>query len=119
MRAEGYEVMIAGSAAMGLEMARAETPDAIILDVIMPERDGWSMLKEIKADPELCEIPVILATIVADREMGLAFGAVEHLTKPVDPVKLLSTLEAIAAGRDKEVLIVDDDAATRTLFAAS
>lgn len=116
VRAEGYEVMIAGTAEMGLEMARAEPPDAIILDVIMPERDGWSMLKEIKADPELCEIPVILATIVADREMGLAFGAVEHLTKPVDPVRLHSTLEAIAAGRDKEVLIVDDDAATRTLF---
>jgi signal transduction histidine kinase/CheY-like chemotaxis protein len=116
VREEGYEVLMAGSAAMGLDMARSHAPDAIILDVIMPERDGWSMLKEIKADPVLCEIPVILATIVADREMGLAFGAVEHLTKPVDPAILLSTLEAIAAGRDKEVLIVDDDAATRTLF---
>jgi CheY-like chemotaxis protein len=82
----------------------------------MPERDGWSMLREMKADPVLCEMPVILATIVADREMGLAFGAVEHLIKPVDPDQLVSTLEAIADGREKDVLIVDDDVATRNLF---
>jgi signal transduction histidine kinase/CheY-like chemotaxis protein len=116
VQAEGYDVLMAGNAAMGLELARTHAPDAIILDVIMPERDGWSMLKEIKSDPVLCETPVILATIVADREMGLAFGAVEHLTKPVDPKMLLDTLNAIAGGHDREVLIVDDDVATRNLF---
>lgn len=116
VRAEGYEVLLAANAEKGLELARLHRPDAIILDVIMPERDGWSMLKEIKADADLCETPVILATIVADREMGLAFGAVEHLTKPVDPVLLLSTLEAVAGTREREVLIVDDDVATRNLF---
>jgi CheY-like chemotaxis protein len=58
----------------------------------------------------------VLATIVADRDMGLAFGAVEHLTKPVDPQTLIASLSAIAEGRDKDVLIVDDDAATRNLF---
>ncbi len=116
VRAEGYEVLVAANAEKGLDLARLHHPDAIILDVIMPERDGWSMLKEIKADPDLCETPVVLATIVADREMGLAFGAVEHLTKPVDPALLLSTLEAVAGTRDREVLIVDDDVATRNLF---
>jgi signal transduction histidine kinase/DNA-binding response OmpR family regulator len=116
VRQEGYEVLMAVNAEMGLEMARSHAPDAIILDVIMPERDGWSMLKEMKSDPDLCETPVILATIVADREMGLAFGAVEHLTKPVDANLLVSTLNAIAGARDREVLIVDDDVATRNLF---
>lgn len=116
VRAEGYDVLMASNAETGLQMAREHTPDAVILDVIMPERDGWSMLKEMKADAVLCEMPVILATIVADREMGLAFGAVEHLTKPVDPTKLIRTLDAIADGRGKDVLIVDDDAATRNLF---
>ena len=67
--------------------APAAPPDAIVLDVIMPEQDGWSVLQEIKADQRLCEIPVILATVVADREMGLAFGAAGHLTKPVDPAR--------------------------------
>ena len=113
---EGYEVLMAANAKKGIEMARAHMPDIIILDVIMPERDGWSMLKELKADAALCEIPVILATIVADREMGLAFGAVEHMTKPVDPNRLTATLNAIAEGREKDVLIVDDDTATRNLF---
>lgn len=116
VRAEGYDVVMAGNAETGLQMAREHKPDAVILDVIMPERDGWSMLKEMKSDPVLCETPVILATIVADREMGLAFGAVEHLTKPIDPTKLIATLEACAEGLEKEVLIVDDDAASRNLF---
>jgi signal transduction histidine kinase/CheY-like chemotaxis protein len=116
LRQEGYDVISAGSARKGLDMAREHLPDAVILDVIMPERDGWWLLKQIKADAVLCETPVILATIVTDRQMGLAFGAVEHLTKPVDPVLLLKTLEDVAAGRDREVLVVDDDVATRNLF---
>lgn len=116
VREEGYEVFLAGTADTGLRMAREHKPDAVILDVIMPERDGWSMLKEMKADPVLCETPVILATILADREMGLAFGAVEHLTKPIEPTKLIATLNAIAEGQEKDVLIVDDDSATRNLF---
>ena len=107
---------MAGTAEEGLRIAREQQPDAVVLDVIMPERDGWSMLKEMKSDPVLCEMPVILATIVADREMGLAFGAVEHLTKPVEPSRLIATLDAIADGREKDVLIVDDDVATRNLF---
>ncbi|WP_223423800.1 ATP-binding response regulator [Tateyamaria pelophila] len=119
VRSEGYEVLMAANAESGLHMARTHQPDAIVLDVIMPERDGWSMLKELKADPLLCETPVILATIVADRDMGLAFGAVEHLTKPIDPAKLIATLDAIASGQEKDVLIVDDDAATRNLFRRS
>ena len=116
VREEGYEVLMAPNAVAGIEMARAHKPDVIVLDVIMPERDGWSMLKELKADPALCETPVVLATIVADREMGLAFGAIEHLVKPIDPAQLIATLDAIAAGRSKDVLVVDDDAATRNLF---
>ncbi|MEE4188247.1 MAG: ATP-binding protein, partial [Roseobacter sp.] len=116
VRAEGYHVTMACNAEEGLRIARQHIPDAVVLDVIMPERDGWSMLKEMKSDPVLCEVPVILATIVADRDMGLAFGAVAHLTKPVEPSKLIATLDAIADGQEKDVLIVDDDVATRNLF---
>ncbi len=113
---EGYATLLANSATMGLELIRTHKPDAIILDVIMPGRDGWSLLKEIKSDPELCEIPVILVTIVPDRDMGLAFGAVEHLTKPISAEQLVSTLNRIARNNPRDVLIVDDDASTRTLF---
>jgi CheY-like chemotaxis protein len=73
-------------------------------------------LNALKADPELCEIPVILATVLGDRDMGLAFGAVDHLTKPIDPQRLVDTLSAYASGSDREALVVDDDPASRALF---
>ncbi|WP_172327636.1 response regulator [Mangrovicoccus sp. HB161399] len=116
VRAEGYRVMQAADPETGLELARAHLPDVILLDVIMPRRDGWSVLRELKADPRLCEIPVILVTVVADREMGLAFGAVDHMVKPVDAGLLLDRIARLAGDRSQGVLVVDDDPATRALF---
>lgn len=113
---EGYAVVAAADVDTGLEIAGAQHPDAIVLDIIMPERDGWSMLRSLKSDPELCEIPVILVTVLGDREMGLAFGAVDHLTKPINPQRLLDTINAFTAGGDREALVVDDDPGTRSLF---
>ena len=115
VREGGFSVREADGGASGLAIARDKRPDVIVLDVIMPEQDGWSVLHEIKSDDRLCEIPVILATVVPDREMGLAFGAVEHLTKPVDPGKLLQVLAAVADGSGRDVLVIDDDPSTRML----
>lgn len=114
--AEGYEAIMAPDAQVGLTLAAKYRPDAIILDVIMPGQDGWFVLNALKADSELCEIPVILATVLGDRDMGLAFGAVDHLTKPIDPQRLVDTLSAFAGSSDREVLVVDDDPASRALF---
>ncbi|MDF1586749.1 response regulator [Marinimicrococcus flavescens] len=116
VREAGFVAIEAKSGAEGLALARAARPDAIVLDIIMPGQDGWSVLREIRADPALRDVPVILATVVADREMGLAFGAVDHLVKPIDPVRLLATLEAIVGGGRREVLVVEDDGPTRSLF---
>ena len=80
----GLASIEAASGTEGIEAAREHRPAAIILDIIMPHQDGWSVLRSLKGDPELCEIPVILATILADRELGLSLGAVEYLTKPID-----------------------------------
>jgi CheY-like chemotaxis protein len=115
VREAGFTAEVAESGPSGLQMARTRPPDAIVLDVIMPEQDGWSVLQEIKGDDRLCEIPVVLATVLADREMGLAFGAVDHLVKPIDAQKLLATLGTIIGGDHRDVLIVDDDPATRAL----
>ena len=112
----GYRALAAGDVETGLALARAQRPRVIVLDVIMPERDGWSMLRELRADPRLCDTPVILATVLSDREMGLAFGATDHLTKPVDPRRLVEVLDSLAGSADRDVLVVDDDAATRALF---
>ncbi len=114
--AEGYRPLAAHDAQSGLDLAATHRPDAIVLDIIMPGRDGWFVLNALKADPQLCEIPVILATVLGDREMGLAFGAVDHLTKPINAQRLIDTLGAFAGGADREVLVVDDDPASRALF---
>ncbi|MDF0597597.1 response regulator [Psychromarinibacter halotolerans] len=116
VRDAGYAVLTATDAATGLALARERRPDAVLLDIIMPERDGWSVLRDLKEDPILCETPVIMVSILTDREMGLAFGAVEQLMKPVDPDRLIAALEALAGDADREILLVDDDPATRGLF---
>jgi CheY-like chemotaxis protein len=111
----GYASREAGSGAAGLAMARETKPRAIVLDVLMPRRDGWSVLRELKADPELCEVPVILSTVLADRELGMALGAVEYLGKPVDPDALISVIRALGS-EQADVLIVDDDIVSRNLL---
>ncbi|TCR85891.1 MULTISPECIES: response regulator [Rhizobium/Agrobacterium group] len=116
VRSAGFDVVEAASGEEGLAKARKLRPDAIVLDVIMPGQDGWSVLREIKSDNTICDIPVILATVVADREMGLAFGAVDHLIKPIDPKQLIDTLNAVAGEDRHDVLVVDDDPPTRELF---
>jgi signal transduction histidine kinase/DNA-binding response OmpR family regulator len=121
--ARGYRVVHAGGGRAGLHLARELRPDAITLDVIMPEMDGWAVLRVLKADPELRDIPVVLVTILDDREMGYTLGAVDLITKPFDPAALVEVLErhrSRAAARDgggePEVLVVDDDPATRDVL---
>ncbi|WP_018235367.1 response regulator [Ensifer sp. BR816] len=108
----GLASMQAASGPEGIAVAREYRPDAIILDIIMPRQDGWSVLRTLKSDPELCTIPVILATILADRDLGLSLGAVEYLTKPIDTDKLIRTIEACGGG-NRDVLVIDDDQASR------
>ncbi len=116
VRSAGYAVLTATGAEAGIALAREALPDAVLLDIIMPGRDGWSVLRTLKEDPRLCEMPVIMVSMIGDREMGLAFGAVEHLSKPVDPARLIAALEALAGDGTRDVLLVDDDPATRGLF---
>jgi signal transduction histidine kinase/DNA-binding response OmpR family regulator len=114
---EGYHVITAAGGKEGLRLAKEQKPDAIILDVIMPDLDGWAVLRSLKSDPQLQEIPVILVTLLGDREMGIALGAAEHLTKPIDPAELFPLLARICeAGESADVLIVDDDQGTREVL---
>ena len=89
-------------------------PDAITLDVMMPGMDGWAVLSTLKADPELADIPVIMLTIVDDKNLGYSLGASDYLTKPLDRERLLSVLNKYR--RDAPVLVVDDDATLRELL---
>jgi CheY-like chemotaxis protein/anti-sigma regulatory factor (Ser/Thr protein kinase) len=108
---EGYTLIGASDGDTGLQYARAIHPRAIILDVLMPHKDGWSVLKEIKSDPTIADIPVIMYTMVDERRLGLAIGAAEYLLKPVEKDKILQVLERLDKYRPNDsILVVDDDA---------
>ncbi len=114
---EGYAVITAAGGRDGLRLARERRPDAIVLDVIMPDVDGWAVLRTLKADAELADIPVILLTMLGDRDMGLALGAADHLTKPIAPQELIRVLARVHRSDGKtDVLIVDDDEGTRDVL---
>jgi signal transduction histidine kinase/CheY-like chemotaxis protein len=115
--ARGYRVVHAAGGREGLRLAREVRPDAITLDTIMPELDGWAVLRELKADTDLRSIPVVLVTILGDREMGYALGAADYLTKPIDPDALLGALGRFHAGDGEiPVMVVDDDPMTREML---
>jgi CheY-like chemotaxis protein len=114
--ARGYRVVHAAGGSEGLRLAREVRPDAITLDIMMPEVDGWAVLRELKADPALRDIPVVLVTILGDREMGYALGAADYLTKPVDTGALARVLERHRSGDRPEVLVVDDDPVARDVL---
>ncbi len=117
LRRDGYRVASATSGAEALAKSREARPDAITLDVLMPEMDGWAVLSELKEDPALATIPVIMLTFVDDRIRGLSLGASEYLGKPIDRTKLLTALKAHCPKRHSPVvLIVEDEDATREMI---
>jgi len=95
---EGYQVLTARKGDEGLRLARELTPDIIVLDALLPERDGWDLLRELKSDPDLSRIPVVVVTISDERERALALGASELLVKPVDRDRLVAVLRACRKG---------------------
>jgi signal transduction histidine kinase/CheY-like chemotaxis protein len=113
----GFHVVSASSGREALELAKALRPSAITLDVIMPGMDGWAVLRDLKADPDTHDIPVIMVTMTDDREMGYALGATEFLTKPIQRDQLVRLLERHrASGAEASVLIVDDSPDVRGML---
>ena len=113
----GYHILHAAGGREGLKLAKQARPDVITLDIIMPDLDGWSVLKALKADPELCDIPVVLVTIMGDRDLGFALGAADYITKPLDRELLMRAVGRHVRGGDRaQVLVVDDDPKTRDML---
>jgi signal transduction histidine kinase/CheY-like chemotaxis protein len=107
---DGFHVLTASSGQAGLELARRYRPDAITLDVMMPDLNGWQVLATLKADPDVNAIPVILLSVVENRDVGMALGAVDCLSKPVDWIRLSSVLDRHAVvAKQKSILIIEDD----------
>ena len=113
---EGFRVVTAADGEEGLRLARTLRPDVVTLDVIMPGMDGWTVLAALKADAAVADIPVVMLSIVDDRNLGYSLGAVEYLNKPVDRDRLRTILQKYVRELPHPVLVVDDDPAVREML---
>ena len=114
----GVRILEAGDGRSAVELATAERPDAILLDVLLPGLDGWETLRLLKQRPETRNIPVVILSVVDNRTFGLSLGAFDYLVKPVEVSALVDSLSraGVLATRG-HLLVVDDDADVRNLLA--
>jgi len=120
LEGEGYDVEVATDGEAGIAAARVHAPGAIILDVLLPGIDGWEVLRRLKADTDLRDIPVMVATVVDERNVAMNLGAVDYFLKPVRPDALLARLATYTfttkvKQRNIRVLVIDDDPTARDL----
>ncbi len=114
LRDGGYDVIMAGDGAQGLELAKRFKPKAITLDIMLPDTSGFEVLRQLQEDPETALIPVIIVSITDDREKGLSLGATDFLQKPVkktDLLHVLSEMVTCSPGAFSKVLVIDDNPA--------
>jgi signal transduction histidine kinase/CheY-like chemotaxis protein len=117
MEAEGWTVVTADNGEDGLRLAREVPPAAILLDVLMPEKDGWTVLRTLKSDPALRDIPVVMATVLQKENIGFALGASDFATKPVGREALVSVMRRYGgAAGSRSALVVDDEPANRDVI---
>ncbi|MGI4853045.1 MAG: response regulator [Janthinobacterium lividum] len=114
---EGFAVRLASDGKSGLELARELVPRAILLDVMMPQMDGWSVLAELKKEPALERIPVVMVTFVNEPGLSNFLGAADTVLKPVEWDRLKTVMEQFR-GEPGDLLVVDDDADTRARLRA-
>jgi GAF domain-containing protein/CheY-like chemotaxis protein len=113
LKRAGFAVVTARGGQEGLRLVRELRPAAVTLDINMPDLDGWTVLAAIKGDPALAGIPVVLMSIIDQKNRGYALGAADYLVKPVDRTKLVETLTGICGSAAGRALLVDDDDVVR------
>jgi two-component system, OmpR family, alkaline phosphatase synthesis response regulator PhoP len=122
LEAEGMEVVEAPDGPTGLEVVESERPDAILLDVMMPGLDGWSVAERLLEKEDTREIPIVFLTARADlrdRARGMDLGGLDYITKPFNPVDLAALVEEVVAAvarGEREQLRSDKIAELRVLF---
>jgi DNA-binding response OmpR family regulator len=122
LEAEGMQVSEAGDGPGGLDLARVQRPDVILLDVMMPGLDGWRVAEMLLDDPVTSDIPIVFLTAradVRDRARGIDLGGLEYITKPFNPVELATLVRSVLAALERgerERLRSDKLAQLRELF---
>jgi PAS domain S-box-containing protein len=119
LRDMGYSTLPVPTGEEGIAAIESKMPDLVVLDVLLPGMSGWEMLAAIKSNPALAHIPVIVVSILEEREKGLALGAVDYLTKPIERSRLINCVQK-AVGRSINgrcrALVIDDDTKALELF---
>jgi signal transduction histidine kinase/DNA-binding response OmpR family regulator len=117
----GFAVLLATTGRQGIAWAAHARPDAILLDILLPDIDGWEVMQRLKADPQTRSIPVMVVSVVDDRQLGLALGAVDYFVKPISREPLLEALGRLTfttkvRTRTVTVLVIDGDATAATRY---
>ncbi|HCY86962.1 MAG TPA: hypothetical protein DHV36_17660, partial [Desulfobacteraceae bacterium] len=105
----GYICLTVGTGAAALKTAREKKPDAITLDILMPDMDGWEVLAELKKDQATRDIPVIIVSVSRDDATGYALGAVGYMTKPIRQETLIEEIRKLFSRLPSKILVVDDN----------
>lgn len=106
----GYSVAIAKNGLEGIQKAKELKPFAIVLDIMLPQKSGWDVLKKLKADEDTNHIPVIIVSIVEEKNIGFSLGALDYFVKPIDGKKLIERINSLEkAKEEKTILAIDDD----------
>ncbi|MCC7212702.1 MAG: response regulator [Candidatus Brocadia sp.] len=110
----GYNVVVAVDGEEAIKKAKEYQPFLITLDVMLPKKDGWDVLSELKNSQDVAPIPVIIVSMVDNKDLGFSLGAVEYLMKPIDRTKLIDIVNSCIpaernTGKSMKVLVVDDD----------
>ncbi|RJQ51926.1 MAG: response regulator [Desulfobacteraceae bacterium] len=114
---EGLTIVSATDGKQGLQVARTVRPDIITLDALMPRMDGWAVLASLKADSDLADIPVIMLTILDEKQMGYAMGVTDYMTKPIDWQRLAFMLRKYSCPHPPcQILVVEDNAEMREML---
>ncbi|MGU3536506.1 response regulator [Methylobacterium sp. A54F] len=110
---DGFRVATASDGRAGLEQARRLRPRAILLDVTMPHLDGWSVLRALRADPDLAQTPVVMVTVLDEETLAFSLGATDYLHKPIEWAHLKAVMDRFRPAAGGPVLVVEDDADAR------
>ena len=115
LQPRGFDVISASDGAAGIEMAKTHQPDVIALDVLMPQKDGWTVLAQLKASERTESIPVVMVTMVDDKSAGYSLGADDYLVKPIKGERLVEALSEYQSDSSL-VLVVEDDTDAREVM---
>lgn len=115
---ENLSIEEASSADEGISKAEELQPDVIVLDILMPEKDGWYALRELKSNSQTCRIPVVIASVSEEREVAYSLGAVDYFNKPINKKRFQSRIVELGITQQDRVLVVDDNPADVRLVAS-